>query len=128
MPYSYSIRKEKRLVISIGLGLVTFAELKANADKLAKDPDFNPEFDQLVDATAMAELQVSVDEARTLAQVNLFSPNSRRAFVAPQPAAFGMIRLWSAYHELRSEPSDVAVFSDLATALAWLGRDTMEMK
>ena len=129
MPYSYSIRKEERLVISSGFGLVTFAELQASSDQLATDPNFNPDFDQLVDATAMTELRVSVDEAMKLARVNLFSRASRRAFVAPEPAAFGMIRLWSAYYELRNEPSHVAVavFSDLASALTWLGRDKLEI-
>jgi len=123
LPYRYSIRKEKRLVVSTGSGVVTFAELKAHSDRLAKDPDFNPEFDQLVDATAMAELKVSVAEAATLARTNIFSPASRRAFVAPRPGAFGMMRLWGTHHEFGQEPSEVAFFYDLPSARAWLGID-----
>lgn len=123
MPYHSSIHKEKRLVVSTGSGLVTFEELMANADQLVKHADFDPAFDQLVDATAMTELRVSVDEAKILARLGTFSSDSRRAFVAPGPGAFGMMRLWGAYHSFEKSASQVSIFYDLRSARAWLGVD-----
>jgi hypothetical protein len=128
LPYGYSIHKDKRLVVSTGSGVVTFAELKAHTDQLTNDPDFNPEFHQLVDATAMTGMEVSPDEARRLAQVNVFSPASRRALVAPSPSVFGMMRLWGTHHELTKTPSQVAVFYDISSALAWLGLEGEALK
>lgn len=52
MPCRYVIDIEQRLVISTGWDRVTFAEIKAHQDQLVSDPDFNPEFNQFVDATA----------------------------------------------------------------------------
>jgi hypothetical protein len=121
MPVRYVIEKERRLVISTGSDRVTFADLKAHQDQLVSDPDFNPEFNQLLDGIAVTALDVSVDEAKTLANRKVFSSTSLRAFVAPSPAIFGMGRLWTAYHEMSNAPSQVCVFYDLTSALKWLG-------
>ena len=121
MPCHYVIDRERRLVITTASGRVTFAEVKTHQDQLRSDPDFNLEFSQLVDGTAITALDVSVDEAKELARRTLFSATSRRAFVAATPAVYGMLRLAATYHELSKEPSKVSVFYDLPSALQWLG-------
>ena len=100
MPCRYVIDKERRLVITTGLNRVTFAEAKAHQDQLVSDPDFNPEFNQLIDATAVTALDMSVDEAKMIARRAFFSPTSRRAFVATSPSIFGMARLMAAHDEI----------------------------
>jgi len=121
MPCRYVIDKERRLVISTGWDQVTFEEMKAHQDQLALDPEFNSEFNQLVDGTAVTTLDLSIDDIRTLTTRSLFSPTSRRAFVATQPAIYGMGRMLGAYAEMSKIPQTATVFYDLPSALQWLG-------
>lgn len=62
MPYRYVIDNERRVVVSVGWDCVTFADATSHQIQLLSDPDFNPEFNQLVDATAVTALDLSVDE------------------------------------------------------------------
>jgi len=74
MPCRYVIDIERRLVVSTGWDRVTFAEMKAHQDTLASDPDFNPEFDQFVDATTVSLLAASPDQLKTIISRRFFSP------------------------------------------------------
>ena len=121
MPCHYIIDKERRLVISVGVDLVTFAEMKAHQDQLLRDPDFNPEFNQLIDATEVTAVDLSRDGAQEITHRNIYSPISRRALVATRPAVFGMGRLLMTYFEMADPPSQTNVFYSLAPALKWLG-------
>ncbi len=125
MPCRYVIHGQSRLVVSTGWERVTFAELKAHQDQLGGDPDFDPTFNQLVDGTAVTGLEVSMEQVRSLAARKLFSPTSRRAFVAPDPAIFGVGRMWTAYHEMATGLENVKMFYDLAAALKWLGLEDL---
>ena len=121
MPCSYIIDKERRLVISTGVGVVTFEEMKAHQQKLLDDPDFSGEFNQLINAMDVTKVELSRDAAQDLTSRNIFSARSRRALVANKPAIFGMGRLLMTYFEMSSRPSQVNVFHELAPALKWLG-------
>ena len=118
MPVSYSIDMKRRLIISTGEGCVTFAEIRDHQDRLLNDPDFAETFNQLVDATRVTELKISVDEARIVADRRVVASTSRRAFVATNPYIFGLGRMMEAYHGSKAE---VQVFYSLDAALAWLG-------
>jgi hypothetical protein len=117
MPLSYSIDEQRRLVISIGEGVITFDEAKRHQEKLLRDPAFNSSFNQLLDFTAATDLDFTTDQAIALAQRRVFSPGSRRALVAHKPVVFGLGRLMHAYHEY----SEANVFYDMKSALEWLG-------
>ena len=125
MPCHYVIHGPSRLVVSTGSENVTFAELKAHQDRLAVDPDFDPSFNQLLDARTVTDLEVSRDQVRLLAARRIFSEQSRRAFVALNPAVFGIGRMWTAYHEMATGLENVRIFYDLADALKWLGLDAL---
>lgn len=125
MPCRYVIDKERRLVITTGWDHLTFAEAKAHQDQLLIDPDFNPEFDQLIDFTAVTALDMSADEARMMARRGVYSPKSKRAFIAANPTIFGMGRLMGTHDEIAREPDQVGVFHDLDAALKWLGLDSL---
>ena len=125
MPCRYLIHRDRRLVVSTGWERVTFVELKAHQDQLGGDPDFDPTFNQLLDGTEVIELAVSIGQVRSLATRKLFSPTSRRAFVAPNPVVFGVGRMWTAYHEMATGLENVKIFYDLAAALKWLGLDEL---
>jgi hypothetical protein len=121
MPCRYVIYRERHLVVSTGSERLTFAEVKAHQDQLIADPDLDPTFNQLLDATAVTSLDVSQDEVKLLAARRVFSAKSRRAFVSPNPAIFGIGRMWTAYHEMATGMENVKIFYKLADALKWLG-------
>ncbi|MGA2858757.1 MAG: hypothetical protein ABSE40_17950 [Candidatus Sulfotelmatobacter sp.] len=129
MPCSYAIYKERRLVITKVWDRVAFSEIRSHQEQFRNDPDFDPQFNLLIDATAATALDVSTDEARTIASQGLFSPVSRRAFLASNPAIFGMARLIGVYHAMSTKQEQLRVFYDRALALQWLGlKDDPESK
>jgi len=123
MPCSYAIHKDRRLVVTKIWGRVAFQEIRAHQEEFRNDPDFDPRFDLLIDASEATELDVSTDEARTIASQGLFSAASRRAFLASTPAIFGMGRLMGVYHTMATKQEQVAFFYDRAAAMKWLGRE-----
>ena len=123
MPCSYVIDKEKRLVISTAWGSVTFAEVMNHQDQLRSDPAFDPNFDQLVDATAVTAVDASTDEVKRAASRRIFSSTARRAYVATDPAVFGVGRLLGAHLGMGRVPQQVNIFYDMPAALKWLGLD-----
>jgi len=123
MPVRYAINKEQQLVVTTGSGHLTFAEAVAHQDQLLNDPDFNAEFNQLIDLTAVTSLDISVAEAKMIALRKLFSSRSRRACVSGNPSIFGMGRMMKVYHEMAEVVSLVHIFYDLPSALKWLGLD-----
>ena len=125
MPCRYVIDKEKRLVISTGWDCVTTEELRAHRAQLASDPEFNPDFSQLVDGTAVTNLDVSMAEARAFASQSVFSPRSRRAFVASGLFILGMARLMETFARMGKGREQVSVFHDRNTAMEWLGLESL---
>jgi hypothetical protein len=121
MAVRYVIDKERRLVISTATDCLTFADATAHQQQLVNDPEFNPDFDQILDGTRVTSLDLSVDQTRTLARREMFSATSRRAFVASNTAIFGMARLFGIYHEMSKSPSNFRAFHDMSAALEWLG-------
>ena len=80
MPFSYVVYSEHRLVVSTGSDLVTWQEIKTRQDQTKTDPDFNPEFDQIVDLRAVTGFDMTGDHVRLLARRKIFSATSKRAF------------------------------------------------
>ena len=125
MPINYVIKKEARLVLTTGTGVVTFPESRAHQDRLLLDPEFDPEFNQLIDMTAVTRFEVSADQAREIAQRPLFSTNSKRAVVAADPAIYGMHRVIEVRHHFTPTHSEMRVFCALPAALQWLGLEEL---
>lgn len=125
MPCHYRIDSERQLIITTARDRVTFAEAKAHQDRLRSDPAFNPDFDQLIDATAVTELDVSNSEASVLAGAVFFSPVAKRALAAASPAVFGVLRLMETRHHLANGGENTCVFYDRAAALEWLGHSSV---
>jgi hypothetical protein len=124
VPVCYVLDKERRLVVTTASDCVTFAEAKANQDQLKNDPDFQPEFNHLLDATAVTVLDISSEEAERLGRAStFFSASSRRAWVAPNPFLFGIGRLIGTYREIAGGREEFRVFNDRQEALRWLGLD-----
>ena len=121
MPCRYLIDAEHGLVISAAWDRVTFAEVGAHQDKLVSDPLFNPDFKQLVDATKVTHLDISIDQAKVIFGRKTFSASSRCAFLGKGLMILGMGRLIEAQAAMAKGRETVRVFSDRQKALKWLG-------
>ena len=128
MPFSYVVYKEHRLVISTGLGCLTWSEIKEQQDQTKADLGFDPEFNQLVDLRAVTRFEMTSEQTRMLARRKIFSSTSKRAFLASDATAFGMSRMWEILTELSENPSQIRVFQDLSSALKWLGLEALPDK
>ena len=58
MPSSYTIDKDRELVTSTGWGVLTAAEVMEHQEWLASDKDFHPDFYQLLDLTAVTNIEI----------------------------------------------------------------------
>jgi len=125
MPCRYVIDKERRLVITTGEGCVTPAEIKALRNQARGDPDFDREFNEVVDFRAVTAVDINSQQAEELAGTEVFSPNSKIALVVPSPAIFGTGRMYSIYNEMSKVASYVSAFYDLPSALKWLGVESL---
>jgi hypothetical protein len=115
----YTIDIERRLVLSSGAGVLTKEDLLGHMERLSKDPDFDPDFCQLVDFTQITALEFEPDDVRQLAQRNIFSPRSRRAFVVKDDLQFGLARMFEIYRELNGE-AGIRVFRTFDEAMDWI--------
>lgn len=102
-------------------GRVTFADMQANKERLLSDPDFDPEFNQLSDASLATDTDLSAGNVPLLYSRRVFSTTSRRAVVAPTDFAYGMARMLQTYVDLSGTAHPVEVFRDREAALRWLG-------
>ena len=119
MSVKYSIDKSQRLIVTVGEGVVRFEDVRDHQNRLLADLDFDPTFDQLIDMTPTTRLDLSADQARTIASRAVLSPDSRRAIVAAKPYIFGLGRMMEVYHEGLAQAH---VFDSMDEALNWLGR------
>jgi hypothetical protein len=114
MPAYFKIDKQRSLVISTMDGVFSLADGLEHQEKLLKDPDFAPNFRQLLDCTHVAKLELKPEEMRTLARRAVFTSESRRAILA-----FGLGRMFLIFREIQGEKG-VRVFRDRDEAVHWL--------
>jgi hypothetical protein len=121
MPCNYTIYKEKSLVVTIASEVFTFAEGMAHEDTIYDDPDFDPSFVHLIDATGITRTDLTASEISTLARRMRFSPKARKALVVNTALLFGLARMFETYLQLSGASESVSVFKERKEALAWLG-------
>ena len=117
MPLKYRIEENRKLIVSTAKGVVTFAEIKDHQDRLLSDADFHANFDQLIDVTTATDVALTAAHARIIADRQIVSKESLRAFVASLPHIYGLGRMVEAFHETRAK---AAVFYEMDAALDWL--------
>ena len=119
MPAFYKIDKERRIVLSSGAGVLTRADILGHMDRLSSDPDFDPDYSQIVDFTHFSGVDIGPEDVRQFAQRNIFSPPSRRAFVVKDDLQFGLARMFEIHRELNGE-TGIGVFRTIDEALDWV--------
>jgi hypothetical protein len=121
MPSDYVIDTEHRLVRSRLWGVATDADLFNHQRKLARDPQFNSDFSQLVDAREVTSTKGLTGRGiENVARRHLYGPHSRRAIVVARPDTFGVARMFESYSEIAGAKEAICLFWNLADALAWL--------
>lgn len=115
----YKIDKQRRLVLSSGWGVLTKADLVTHMEQLLNDPDFDPKFSQLADFSQVSSFDLTGDDVRALASKTVFSPQSRRAFIASGDLAFGLARMFETLRGLKGE-GGIHIFREKEEALNWV--------
>jgi hypothetical protein len=70
----YTIDKQRRLIVIVAEGPVVFDDIRCHQDRLLADPEFDANFDQLIDTTPATKVDLSAEEARILAERRILSP------------------------------------------------------
>jgi hypothetical protein len=130
MPCKFHIDRDHKLVITTAWETVTGANVLEHRCQLTNDPQFSRDFFQLIDLTQVKEIRIDFLTMATLADDDLFSPRSRRAFIAPHPLAFGMANMFIKLRrpvgnvENREvyEAEEMEIFNSKDEALQWLFR------
>jgi hypothetical protein len=119
MPADFYIDVPRRMVFSIGTGVLRFADLREHMERLLREPDFCPEFNQLLDFRHATDVVITTEEIILLAARKVFSPTSRRAFVVTTDLHFGLVRMFGSYREFAGEQG-IKIFREMPPALEWL--------
>jgi hypothetical protein len=115
----FRIDVAKGRVFSSGAGHLTYEDLAGHMNRLLKHPHFDPSFSQLLDFREIETLDITSSDVIALAEVRVFLPASKRAFVAPGAAKFGMARMYEAYRIPKGD-NYIRVFADYDEAVEWL--------
>lgn len=120
MPITLQIDKSRCLIIHTVEGEFTLADVEQNRTSMLNDPDFDPSFDLLWDATMGTSTNLTSDQLVHLARSRVMDKTSRIAFVAPQTLVFGMARMFETYYSMVDNPAETRVFKNRTEALEWL--------
>jgi len=122
MPTKLSIETGSRMVYSSYYGDITTSELVQHIAAIRKHPDFNPDFDELIDATGVRSFDVASDDVRELAShESPFHRHAKRVLVAPHDLVCGLGRMFQTFG-IEKRPHFVVVRT-LDEAYRRLGRE-----
>ena len=129
MPLVYRIDHEARVVIAVGSGTITDADVFGYQTEVWSRPEVAG-YDELIDMSLVTDINVpSGGRVRDLAALSATmddkNTTSRFAIVAQTDVAFGLGRMYQTYRTLdRRSTKEVGVFRTMREALAFLRRDT----
>jgi hypothetical protein len=113
----YTIDTE-RCVVYVRFGQrLSLVEIELYAKALAANPLFSPTFSEIVDLTAVKDLQLDAEAAVSLAdQVDPFDLTSKRAFIATSTPQLHAARM----HQILWSEKFIKIFDTEAAAREWL--------
>jgi hypothetical protein len=127
MSLEYQVDHDRRLVLCEAHGTLTAEDIFRYQQEVWSRTDVVG-YDELVDMSDVDPSIVTSPAAmRELAQLaagmDPLTGQSRFAIVAPQPALFGLGRMYGTYREMNDRSTkQVGVFRDRAEAAEWLAR------
>ncbi|HTQ58723.1 MAG TPA: hypothetical protein VMI32_00745 [Candidatus Solibacter sp.] len=105
--------------MSSATGVLNKEDALAHQNRLRADPDFDPAYSQLLDFRHVTQIELTAADIQQLAVSNIFSSESRRAFLVPNDLAFGLARMYEMLRESAGERG-IRIFRDLDEALGWV--------
>ena len=122
MPTKLRIDPKARIVYSTLSGDIETEDLVRQVAAIRAHPQFNPEFNELIDLSAVTSLNVSSEDVRRLAvRDSSFSPSADRVLVASQDLVFGLARMFQTFSAERRP--HFTVVRSLSEAYCQLGLD-----
>lgn len=92
MPVVLKIDPHRKVVHSAFYGEITDAELLAHGKAIGSDPDFNPDFSEIVDFSSVTNAAISESTLAALAaNPSLFKSSVAHIVVAPGEALFQLV-------------------------------------
>ncbi len=123
MPVTYRVDRERSLALTTAEATLTPADLQGYVRAVLADPDVRPGFNELVDLTHVASLELSTaDIASVVGAIEEFGQKvkeTRTALVTSDRNAEEISRLYDLFRTRM--PGTMRLFRDLAEARAWLG-------
>jgi hypothetical protein len=116
MPATYSIDPLKRVVFTVFSGDVAEPDIRDMALRLEEDPEFHPDFSELVDLSAVTDFRLSAEDLQGISICDPFSSHAQRAFFSPQDLLFGICRM---YEGIKGG-NHMATFRSMTEARKWL--------
>ncbi len=113
----FDIDVEKRTVLVRFRKKVTARDIRFYAGRLRTDPEFDPEFSEIVDLTEVQNLDLEADDFLKLAdEIDCFAPAAWRAFVVRNSVQHHAARM----HKLLRGQANMRIFSFVEPARAWI--------
>ena len=101
MPVVLKIDPHRKVVYSTFYGEVTDAEVLGHGKAIGSDPDFNPEFSEIVDFSSVTNAAISESTLAALAaNPSLFNSTVVHIVVAPNDALFQMVSKYKGFAQL----------------------------
>jgi hypothetical protein len=118
MPAVSFVDASHPVVITICSGVLTLADLKVTFAEIRGNPEFRPNFQQLINLSEVSKCHLYSKDLYQLKQAyDPFSNKGKRAMVAPHGVLFGIGRMYQQI--LNSQQFEV--FHSLLEATSWLG-------
>lgn len=115
--FDCSIEVEKRTVfVRFGKKLKAM-DIRRYAERLRTDPEFDPDFSEIVDLTEVEDLALRAEDFLQLAdQIDCFSAGALRAFVVRNSVQDHAARM----HKILRIPTNMRIFNLLEEAMTWI--------
>lgn len=120
MTVEYHIDIELRVVFLRECGVVTFAGSREARRRIAREPAFGADFNQLVDCRGVALMDLTAGEIRELAARSVTECRGRLAVVVATSEQYGVSRMLAAHRDFAGG-TEMLIVWQLAEALDWLG-------
>ena len=129
MPIAHRVDSAARVVVAVGYGVVTDADVFAYQRSVWSRPDVVG-YSELIDMSQVTEFETPpTSRVRELAALAVgmdgAATTTRLAILAPGDIAYGLARMYQSHRELHpGSRKDIEVFRSIEEALAYLGLES----
>ncbi len=118
MPMTFTIDPARKVVFTTVSDELTEQDVREYQERLLRDPQFNPEYSQLMDATTLKTVRLTSLSTERLIRTRPFKQSARCAVIAESDLAFGISRMIELHCEAQGIP--FRGFRKRAEAEDWL--------